>query len=89
MKILFFYPHRQRVSGGLTYFYELAKFIGENTEHETYVMNFRYAHINNLYKNTSLKILNYEDEYDFINDEFIFFTYLNMIPTFLQRFQKL
>ncbi|EGC8807039.1 hypothetical protein IAR72_001678, partial [Campylobacter coli] len=54
MKILFFYPHRQRVSGGLTYFYELAKFIGENTEHETYVMNFRYAHINNLYKNTSL-----------------------------------
>ncbi|HEF4457837.1 TPA: hypothetical protein SAK09_000910 [Campylobacter coli] len=52
-------------------------------------MNFRYAHINNLYKNTSLKILNYEDEYDFINDEFIFFTYLNMIPTFLQRFQKL
>lgn len=88
MNIIFFHPHRQRVSGGLTFFYELARYIGENTEHTTYIMNFKNSYINSLYEDKNLNILNYEDEYDFINDDFIFFTYVNMIPTFLQRFQK-
>ncbi|OWK88046.1 hypothetical protein B5Z70_04480, partial [Campylobacter jejuni] len=89
-KFCFFHPHRQRISGGLQYFYGIANYIALKSEASVYVLNYRDSYINTLFDwSDKLNIINYEDECEELDDNTIFLVYSNMLPLFLEKFSHL
>ncbi|EAI4070947.1 hypothetical protein APU49_06260 [Campylobacter jejuni] len=89
-KFCFFYPHRQRISGGLQYFYGIANYIALKSEASVYVLNYRDSYINTLFDwSDKLNIIDYEDECEELDDNTIFLVYSNMLPLFLEKFSHL
>lgn len=84
-----FYPHKQIVSGGLKYFYDIALYIQEHTDYSACVINFKNHPFSLSYQDTKLSILNIEDNIDEVDENTIFFTYVNMLPFLLERFDYL
>lgn len=92
-KYCFYYPHSQVISGGLFYFYKLAEFLSLNKKNSVYVVNYKDSKYTEIYKeqytSTNIKFLNYEETYGSLDDDTIFFTYLNMLPLMLESFKHL
>ena len=92
-KICFYHPHVHIISGGLFYFYKLADFISKNTDYTVYVVNYKDSEYTKIYQekfpDTNLKFLAYEDTYGKLDNDTIFFTYLNMLPLMLESFKHL
>ena len=89
-KICFYYPHVQKMSGGLFYFYTLANFLAENTGYDVYIVNYKSADYTKIFKTkriaTKVKFIDYEETYGVLDENTFFFAYLNMLPMLVECF---
>ncbi len=92
--ICFYYAHKQVVSGGLYYFYTLAKYCSEHTAYNIYIVNYKDSKYTSFFKKqyncSKIHFFNYEDELNkFEKEDTLFFTYLNMLPLMLESFHNI
>lgn len=93
-KYVFFYAHRQKISGGLFYFYTLAHQCSSFENCKVYIVNYSNSQYTEIFKEnndcSNIEFLDYEDEnIDSNFDENTYFiTYTNMLPLLLESFKS-
>lgn len=94
-KFYFYYPHRQKISGGLFYFYSLADAFAKLEYGDVFVVNYRNSDYFSIFSkgnsiSDKIKQINYEDSYRVKDEENVYlFAYLNMLPLMLESFKHL
>lgn len=92
-KLCFYHPHRHTISGALFYFYALANYCSQFSDYDVYIVNYKNAKYNQIYKENNdcknITFLDYEDNNEKIfDDNTLFFTSFHLLPLLVESFKK-